>query len=637
MARFFACASQVLAKMEGVLAFSILYFHRYNIDVVIDVFNINRLMSSHTFYNGGLCMRELHDIKTRNELADYMNIPRKLLSYVLYVRGTDNLYTSFNIDKKNGGKRKISAPLKELKNIQRKVVEALYRHEKKVCKKNDISHAFKKDKSIITNAKVHRNKRLVLNIDLEDFFESIHFGRVRGFFNKNNNFLLPIEVATVIAQISCYKGKLPQGAPTSPIISNLICEILDNRLLKIAKKYKLDYTRYADDLTFSTNNKYFLKQQEEFYEKLSEELILSGFKINEKKKRQQYKDSRQVVTGLVVNEKVNVNRTYYKKTRAMAHQLYQKGIFEINGESGSMNQLEGRFAFINQLSWYNNKIDNGEHGFYHLSSRERDYQKFLFYKYFFANSKPLIVTEGKTDIAYIKSALKNLHDEYPNLITKNNDGSFEFKVSFLKKTKRLNYFLNINNDGASALKNIYSFFSFKGGKHFPNYLNDIRGISNIPPNNPVILMFDNEIESGKTKPISKFLNYAGFSDEKIRTLKEKYMMKAIDNLYILTVPLIDEKSECEIEDLFESITLSHSISGRTFTKKNDYDKSKYYGKEIFSKYISSNYLNINFNGFRPILDNINEIIKPYTGEKEPVDTKSNLETTNTDEILLEVQ
>ncbi len=246
----------------------------------------------------------------------------------------------------------------------------MYKHKKKKQGiKNNLSHAFEKEKSIITNAKIHRNKKLVLNIDLENFFGSFHFGRVRGFFNKNNNFLLSVEVATVIAQLTCYEGKLPQGAPTSPIITNLICEILDQRLLRISKKYKLDYTRYADDLTFSTNDKKFLDLQTEFYELLSSELTRAGFKINEKKKRLQLRDSRQVVTGLVVNKKINVNRVFYKETRAMAHQLYKEGKFEINGKIATVNQLEGRLAFINQLTRYNNKIDGDKHNFNILSSR----------------------------------------------------------------------------------------------------------------------------------------------------------------------------------------------------------------------------------------------------------------------------
>ncbi|MBY0155567.1 RNA-directed DNA polymerase [Cytobacillus firmus] len=581
-------------------------------------------------------MMEFDEIKTRNELADYLNVSRKQLSYVLYVKGINNLYTSFEIHKKNGGVRKINAPLEELKDIQRKLTEALHSHmKKKSKKKNNISHAFEIDKSIITNAEVHRNKRLVLNIDLKDFFGSIHFGRVRGFFNKNNKFLLPIEVATVIAQISCFEGKLPQGAPSSPIISNLICEILDYRLSKISKKYKLDYTRYADDLTFSTNDKNFLGLQDEFYIEISKELIRAGFSINEDKKRLQLKDSRQVVTGIVVNNKLNVNRDYYKETRAMAHQLYKQGKFEINGEVATLNQLEGRFAFINQLTWYNNK-KNGikPKSFRNLLSRELQYQKFLFYKYFFANPKPLIVTEGKTDIVYLKSALKNLHSEYPNLITKNSDGSFEFKVSFLKKTKRLKYFLGIYQDGGSALNNIYDFFT--GKKNTPDFLSYFRLISNTLPKNPVILIFDNE---GKNKPLGLFLNHAVLDVKKREILDSSYMVDLIDNLYLLTVPLIDGKSECDIEDLFEDITLSYEISGRKFTKEDKYDTSKYYGKDMFSKYILNNYADINFNEFRSILDNINSIIGIYTngivGTGQELEAK-NIDKSSADKVLLEI-
>ncbi|MEC0695962.1 retron Ec67 family RNA-directed DNA polymerase/endonuclease [Bacillus atrophaeus] len=574
-------------------------------------------------------MREFNDIGTRNELADFLKIPRKQLSYVLYVKSINNLYTSFEIHKKNGGVRNIKAPLEELKDIQRKLAEALYKHKKKKQgKKNNLSHAFEKNKSIITNAEIHRNKRLVLNIDLENFFESFHFGRVRGFFTKNKNFLLPIEVATIIAQLSCYEGKLPQGAPTSPIISNLICGILDYRLLKITKKYKLNYTRYADDLTFSTNDKNFLNVQTKFYEEISNELIQAGFKINEKKTRLQYKDSRQTVTGLVVNSKINVNRTFYKETRAMAHQLYKQGNFKINSESADLNQLEGRFAFINQLTRYNNKKDSDKHSFYNLSSRELQYQKFLFYKYFFANPKPLIVTEGKTDIVYLKAALKKLYNEYPDLITKDIDETFEFKVSFLKKTKRLGYFLNIQ-DGGTGLKNINDFFNSNNAKKSAtNYLNYFKTISNTLPQSPVILMFDNEIKSGKKKPIGDFLNHAKVDDEQVETLKNEYKINIIDNLYLLTVPLIG-KSECDIEDLFDNTTLSQKINGKKFIKKDDYDTSKYYGKDIFSKYILDNYLNIDFNNFRSVLDNINNIINMYT--KRVVDTGRNIETKNIDE------
>lgn len=582
---------------------------------------------------------EFNDLKTRNELADFLRIPRKKISYLLYKNDINTFYMSFEIDKKNGGVRKINSPLAELKEIQRKLAVALYNHKKKNQKKNNnLSHAFEKEKSIITNAKIHRNKRFVLNIDLENFFESFHFGRVRGFFIKNNNFLLSSEVATVIAQLTCYKGNLPQGAPTSPIITNLICEILDQRLLKIAKRYKLSYTRYADDLTFSTNDVKFLDKQSEFYGLLSRELIRAGFKINEKKRRLQIRDSRQVVTGLVVNKKVNVNRTFYKETRAMAHQLYKEGKFEINGKIATLNQLEGRFSFINQLTRYNNKIDGENRNFNNLSSREMQYQKFLFYKYFYANPKPIIVTEGKTDIVYLKAALKNLYNEYPNLISKNSDGSFEFKVYFLNKTKRLAYFLGIFQDGGSALKNIYNFFEGKT-KTTPSYLSYFKKLSNALPKNPVILMFDNEIKSGKNKPIGNFINHANIDEGKKSILQEKYMINIIDNLYLLTVPLIDGKPECDIEDLFGKEVLSQKIRGREFCKKDKYDYSKYYGKEIFSKYILDNYTDVDFNKFKSVLNNIINIMDLYKNGLIDTDGKleaKSMDKSNENKVLLKV-
>lgn len=213
-------------------------------------------------------MEKFSDIKTRNDFADFLRIPRSKLTHILYVKKPDSYYETFEIPKKNGDTRTICAPSGDLKSLQTKLADALWEHQKSLRSstetKPNISHAFEKGKSIITNAKIHRNKRFVLNMDLENFFDSFHFGRVRGYFEKSAGFLLPREVSTIIAQISCYNGRLPQGAPSSPIITNLICQILDMRLLKIAKKYKLDYTRYADDLTFSTNNGSFLNSQESF-------------------------------------------------------------------------------------------------------------------------------------------------------------------------------------------------------------------------------------------------------------------------------------------------------------------------------------------------------------------------------------
>lgn len=234
-------------------------------------------------------MGNFSEIKTRNDFADFLRIPRNKLTHILYVKKPDSYYKTFEIPKKNGDKRKICAPSGDLKSLQVKLANALWEHQKSIWTsagtKPNISHAFEKGKGIVTNAKVHRNKRFILNMDLECFFDSFHFGRVCGYFEKNKDFLLPREVSIIIAQIACYNGRLPQGAPSSPIISNLICQVLDMHLLKIAKKYRLDYTRYADDLTFSTNNRVFLDSYEDFVKETTALILKAGFTVNKKKTR----------------------------------------------------------------------------------------------------------------------------------------------------------------------------------------------------------------------------------------------------------------------------------------------------------------------------------------------------------------
>ena len=555
------------------------------------------------------------DILSRDDLALFLGVKKSHLTYVLYKKKVDSYYTSFEIPKKTEGTRQINAPTGMLKSIQVRLATALCNHQNSLRierkTKTNISHAFEKKKSIITNAQIDRNKLLILNLDLENFFESFHFGRVAGYFEKNRDFDLPHDVAIIIAQLTCYKGHLPQGAPTSPIITNLLCQILDMRILRIAKRYKLDYTRYADDMTFSTNNRAFLEQKESFLHELENEIVHAGFAINQNKTRLALRDSRQTVTGLIVNQKLNVPAEYYKKTRAMAHQLYTEGRFYIDGKEGSIAQLEGRFSFIDQLSRYNNKRDTGNHSCHSLSSREKQYRAFLFYKYFYANEKPLIVTEGKTDIRYIRAALKKMWDRYPELIIKKANGEFEFKVAFLHRTKKLEYFLKIAPDGANTLNNIYNYYSDKY-RDFPNYYSFFSKMRKHPSQHPIVLLFDNEVVTGK-RPLYEFLKHIQANDNQRQILSSDLHLRLISesNLYLWTNPLVDGMKECEIEFLFRQETRDHQMGGKSLNLKDNFDISKYYGKDIFSQYISQNYIQVDFDGFIPLLDTLVQIIKSH--------------------------
>lgn len=553
----------------------------------------------------------INEVKNRNELADLLGIPHKRLTYLLYIKHLENMYTSFEIPKKSGGQRLINAPNKELKLIQRKLANELYEYNSKLAKTNSVSQAFEKGKSIFTNAKIHRKKRFIVNVDLENFFDNIHFGRVRGYFIKNKNFQLAEEVATVIAQLTCFEGSLPQGAPTSPIISNYICNIFDLRIIKLAKKYKLNYTRYADDLTFSSNDKYFMENWDAFWGKLKKEVERAGFHLNEKKTRVSYKDSRQEVTGVVVNEKISVKREYYKNTRAMANNLYKTGEFYINGEKGSLNQLEGRFTFINQAECFGKKTN-----FNQLNGREKQYQKFLFFKYFFANEKPLIVTEGKTDVIYLKAALKKMYKDYPELVMRDDKGAFHYNLSFLKKSKRLKNYLNIQSDGADTMKNIYLYYSKQSNNNYPQYIKVFENIRGSSPQNVVIMLFDNELGE-KNRPISNFCR-AYVKDEQKAELQEKLYTLLESNLFLMMTPLQEGKELSDIEDLFPEKVLNIEIEGKKFTKEDKYDKKKNYGKDRFSKYVMKNYGKINFDDFRPLLDKIKFIIMQYKEVNEGV-------------------
>ncbi|PSB01001.1 reverse transcriptase domain-containing protein [Merismopedia glauca] len=276
-------------------------------------------------------------------------------SLIELLQQLDEIYRDFVIPKKSGGVRTIKTPMSireiirgyedgyfPLLDIQKKLSKEILQpvYQPKPC-----VHGFTAKKSIVTNAKAHTKKKYVLNLDIQDFFSSINFERVRKMFmaqpyNAND------EVANLLAQICCYEDLLPQGAPTSPIVSNMVCAKMDSQLLTLAKKYKATYTRYADDITFSTNLDEFPEalgsvadeggiRRFVVGEELREILNSNNFEVNERKVRLQTQNSRQEVTGLTVNRFPNVDRKFVRQIRSMLYAWQRFGIEQAAGEYSS--------------------------------------------------------------------------------------------------------------------------------------------------------------------------------------------------------------------------------------------------------------------------------------------------------------
>ena len=406
-------------------------------------------------------MSQLFALKSATSLADVANLLHykpASLSYILYKLPSVKKYRTFDIPKRYGGKREICAPQPELKLLQRRLSDLLQNcvDEIKETKgqRDQIAHGFRRKKSILTNAKPHRNRRLVFNVDLHDFFGSINFGRVRGFFINDRDFSLHPNSATVLAQIACHNNSIPQGSPCSPVVSNLIGHILDVHLVRLASKEGCTYTRYADDLTFSTNRRDFPQSiaiQGSFcrWEPGSRLLDLvhrSGFTINPKKTRMQYRDSRQDVTGLIVNNKLNVRKEYRHTIRAMVHRLVttgefdivyrrdEKGVLKENKTKGTLNQLHGMLAFINNIDLYNLDIGSDELPRVGRWKKETVFLRFLLFKEFYAAARPVIICEGPTDNVYLEHAIRGLAGKFTKLATTRSDGSTCLSVRFFKYT-----------------------------------------------------------------------------------------------------------------------------------------------------------------------------------------------------------
>lgn len=319
-----------------------------------------------------LCLlnRMKHDEMEEAGMVDkYYPFTMQNIDYYCNPNHAHHRYRKFRIKKKSGGFRQITAPknpcFKLILHYLNEMFKALY---------TPSVHAmgFTEGRSVVSNASVHTGQNYVFNTDLENFFPSIHQARVWKRIQ-----LKPLSfsqsVANVIAGLCAMRDYeddgtvryvLPQGAPTSPIITNMICDKLDCRLAGLARRFGLNYSRYADDITFSSMHNVY-HPDGEFRRELRRIIENQGFTINEAKTRLQKRGARQEVTGIVVSDKLNVLQKYVRDIRNVLYiwkkygygTAYNKFFPKYKSEKGHVkkgnpdmaNVLDGKLMYLKMV------------------------------------------------------------------------------------------------------------------------------------------------------------------------------------------------------------------------------------------------------------------------------------------------
>ncbi|EMC2815624.1 TPA: retron St85 family RNA-directed DNA polymerase [Klebsiella aerogenes] len=266
-----------------------------------------------------------------DDLSQSLRLPKEVISKFSF--NNDRYYHRIEMEKKSGGIRHIESPLKELKAIQRWVL----RYILDKLSPSSFAKGFVRKKSILDNAKPHEGNQYVLNLDLKDFFTTVQASHVYTLFKNigyNNN------IAFILTSFCTKSGYLPQGAPTSPALSNLVCLRLDHRISTYCKKRALTYTRYADDLCIS-GNKILILQKASY---LIKDIICDeGFTINSKKEKFLGPKVRREVTGLTVTPKITISKKNYC--------LYRKRIYDlVRTETPNKHEIiKGILSFVRSI------------------------------------------------------------------------------------------------------------------------------------------------------------------------------------------------------------------------------------------------------------------------------------------------
>jgi len=323
------------------------------------------------------------------EIATAMGLSIGQLRFLAFNRRVSEVthYVRFQIPKKTGGHRTISAPMPRLKEAQRWILENIL--EK--VEMHDAAHGFRASRSIVTNARPHVGAEAIINIDLKDFFPSVAYRRVKGLFRSlgyseaaatifglicTESEVEQVELDGKIYYVATSARHLPQGAPSSPAITNLLCRRLDRRLKKMADEVGFTYTRYADDLTFSASGDD-LKNICNVLRRTEAIVAHEGFEVHPDKTRVLRRSRQQEVTGVVVNAKPNISRKELKRFRAALYQIEKDGpegkrwgksedvlasmlgfahyVYMVNPEKGAELQSSVR-ALIEKYGWQPRRV-----------------------------------------------------------------------------------------------------------------------------------------------------------------------------------------------------------------------------------------------------------------------------------------
>ncbi len=300
-----------------------------------------------------------------NELADYSAFLKHLcmseaeMKKIWWFR--NRMYNQFVVTSKHGKARRINAPDLRLKMLQRSIAKLL---DQLYAPRNPV-HGFVNDRSVITNASSHLRSKFIVNLDIENFFPSISENRVEGLLRAIG---IDDNVSSIIARICTRQGVLPQGAPTSPVLSNMICFRLDRELLALSKASRCIYTRYADDITFSSYQKPELLfgagvpptgrfSPELLATNLSAAFTDNGFTLNADKSQYGDKHSRRIVTGLKINSGLNVDRRFVRNIRAALYSVEARGLAAAqkkfkdrhNGTTDLELHLKGKISWLGSV------------------------------------------------------------------------------------------------------------------------------------------------------------------------------------------------------------------------------------------------------------------------------------------------